>query len=90
MRRQKLFIVNKPMESKCNKYVNTDIHYLSPDGDWTRENGCLDLSLFYKDKLHIIGKGYHKFALSIKRKISRFQKKFTNTKKHREKTETNF
>ena len=67
-RRQKLLIVNELLESKCTNYVNTDIHYLSPDGDWIRENGCLDTSLFYKDKLHLIEKGYHKFALSIKRK----------------------
>ena len=79
-RRQKLLIVNKLLEIKCTNYVNTDIHYLSPDGDWIRENGCLDTSLFYKDKLHLIEKGYHKFALSIKRKISHFQKKFTNIK----------
>ena len=79
-RRQKLLIVNELLESKCTNYVNTDIHYLSPDGDWIRENGCLDTSLFYKDKLHLIEKGYHKFALSIKRKISHFQKKFTNIK----------
>ena len=65
-RRQKLLIVNELLESKCTNYVNTDIHYLSPDGDWIRENGCLDISLFYKDKLHIIERGYHKFVLSIK------------------------
>ena len=29
-------VINK---SKCTNYVNTDIHYLSPDGDWIRENG---------------------------------------------------
>ena len=75
-----MLIVNELLESKCTNYVNTDIHYLSPDGDWIRENGCLDTSLFYKDKLHLIEKGYHKFALSIKRKISHFQKKFTNIK----------
>ena len=74
-RRQKLLTVNELLENKCTNYVNTDIHYLSPDGDWIRENGCLDTSLFYKDKLHLIEKGYHKFALSIKRKISHFQKK---------------
>ena len=82
-RRQKLLIVNELLESKCTNYVNTNIHYLSPDGDWIRENGCLDTSLFYKDKLHLIEKGYHKFALSIKRKISHFQKKFTNIKTSR-------
>ena len=71
-RRQKLLIVNELLESKCTNYVNTDIHYLRPDGDWIRENGCLGTSLFYKDKLHLIKKGYHKFALSIKRKISHF------------------
>ena len=38
-RRQKLLIVNELLESKCTNYVNTDIHYLSPDGDWIRENG---------------------------------------------------
>ena len=53
---------------------------MSPDGDWIRENGYLDISLFYKDKLHLIEKGYFKLVLSIKRKISIFQKKFTNTK----------
>ena len=74
-RRQKLLIVNKLLEIKCTNYVNTDIHYLSPDGDWIRENGCLDISLFYKDKLHLIEKGYFKLASSIKRKISIFQKK---------------
>ena len=36
---QKLFTVNELLESKCTNYVNTDIHYLSPDGDWIRENG---------------------------------------------------
>ena len=80
-RRQKLFIVNELLESKCTNYVNTDIYYLSPDRDWIRENGCLDIYLFYKDKLHLFEKGYLKLALSIKRKISLFQKKFTNTKK---------
>ena len=68
------------LESKCTNYVNTNIHYLSLDGDWIRENGCLDISLFYMDKLHLIQKGYFKLALSIKRKISIFQKKFANTK----------
>ena len=71
----KLLIVNELLESKCTYYVNTDIHYLSPDGDWIRENGYLDISLFCKDKLHHIEKGYLKLALSIKRKISLFQKK---------------
>ena len=74
-RRQKLFIVNELLESKYTNYVNTDIHYLSLDGDWIRKNGCLDISLFYKDNLHLIEKGYLKLALSIKRKISLFQKK---------------
>ena len=74
-RRQKLFIVNELLESKCTNYVNTDIYCLSPDGDWIRENGYLDISLFYKDKLHLIEKGYLKLALCIKRKISLFQKK---------------
>ena len=59
-RRQKLLIVNKLLESKCTNYTN--IHYLSPDGDWIRENGCLNTSLFYKDKLRLIEKGYHKFV----------------------------
>ena len=72
---QKLFIANELLESKCTNYLNTSIHYLSRDGDWIRENGCLDISLFYKDKLHLIEKGYFKLALSIKRKISIFQKK---------------
>ena len=36
---QKLFTVNELLESKCTNYVNTDIHYLSPDADWIRENG---------------------------------------------------
>ena len=79
-RRQKLLIVNELLENKCTNYVNTDIHYLRPDGDWIRENGCLSTSLFFKAKLHLIEKGYHRFALSIKRKISHSQKKFTNTK----------
>ena len=57
-RRQKLFIVNELLENKCTNYVNTDIYYLSPDGDWIRENGCLDICLFYKDKLHLIEKEY--------------------------------
>ena len=68
------------LESKCTNYVNTNIHYLSLDGDWIREDSCLDISLFYKDKLYLIEQGYFKLALSIKRKISIFQKKFTNTK----------
>ena len=68
------------LESKCTNYVNTNIHYLSLDGDWIRENGCLDIFLFYKDKLHLTEQGYFKLALSIERKISIFQKKFTNTK----------
>ena len=67
------------MERKCTNYVNTDIHYLSPDGDLIRENGYLDKSLFYLDNLHLIEKGYLKLALSIKSKISLFQKKATNT-----------
>ena len=77
------------LESKCTNYVNTNIHYLSPDGDWIRENGCLDISLFYKDKLHLIDKGYLKLVLSIKRKISLFQKKLL-IQKHPEKTKTIF
>ena len=76
----KLLIVNELLESRCTYCVNTDIHYLSPDGDWIRENDYLDTSLFCKDKLHHIEKGYLKLALSIKRKISLFQKKFANTK----------
>ena len=79
-RRQKLFIVNELLESKYTNYVNTDIHYLSLDGDLIRGNGCIDISLFYKDNLHLIEKGYLNLALSIKRKISLFQKKITNTK----------
>ena len=79
-RRQKLFIVKELLESKCTNYVNTDIHYLSPDGDWIHANSCLDISLFYMNKLHLIEKGYLKSALSFKRKISHFQKKFTNIK----------
>ena len=45
-RRQKLFIVNELLESKPTNYVNTGIHYLSPDGDWIHENGYVDISLF--------------------------------------------
>ena len=63
---QKLFIANELLESKCTNYVNTNIHYLSLDGDWIRENGCLDIFLFYKDKLHLTEQGYFKLALSIK------------------------
>ena len=88
-RRQKLFIVIELLESKCTNYVNTDVHCLSPDGDWIYENGCLDISLFYKDKLHLIDKGYLKLVLSIKRKISLFQKKLL-IQKHPEKTKTIF
>ena len=83
-RRQKLFIV------KCTNYVHNDIHYLSPDEEWIRENGCLDISLFYEDKLYLIEKGYLKFALSIKRKISHFQKKFSNTKNIEKRQKTFF
>ena len=89
-RRQKLFIVNELLESKYTNYVNTDIHYLSLDGDWIRKNGCLDISLFYKDNLHLIEKGYLKLALSIKRKISLFQKKITNTKNIEERQKSFF
>ena len=32
-RKQKLFTVNELLESQCTNYVNTDNHYLSPDGD---------------------------------------------------------
>ena len=71
---QKLFIANELLKSKCTNYVNTNIHYLSLDGDWIREDSCLDISLFYKDKLHLIEQGYFKLALSIKRKISIFKK----------------
>ena len=79
LRRQKSFIVNELLENKCTNYSNTDIHYLSPDGDWIRENGHLDKSLFYKDNLHLIEKGYLKLALSIKRKINLIQENFTYT-----------
>ena len=79
VRRQKSFIVNELLENKCTNYSNTDIHYLSPDGDWIRENGHLDKSLFYKDNLHLIEKGYLKLALSIKRKINLIQENFTYT-----------
>ena len=79
VRRQKLFIANELLESKCTNYVNTNIHYLSPDGDWIRENGCLDIALFYKYKLHLIERECFKLTLSIKRKISLFKKKTTNT-----------
>ena len=68
-RRQKLLIVNELLENKCTNYVNTDIHYLRPDGDWIRENGCLDTSLFYKGKLHLIEKGYHFFCLSKEKSV---------------------
>ena len=79
-RRQKFFIANKLLESKCTNYVNTNIHYLSPDGDWICENSCHSISLFYEDKFYLIEMGYFKLAISIKRKISIFQKKFTDTK----------
>ena len=87
LRRQKSFIVNELLENKCTNYSNTDIHYLSPDGDWIRENGHLDKSLFYKDNLHLIEKGYLKLALSIKKKS--YPRKFY-LYKHREKTNTIF
>ena len=66
IRRQKSFTVNELLENKCTNYSNTDIHYLSPDGDWICKNGHLDKFLFYKDNLHLIEKGYLKSALSIK------------------------
>ena len=34
------------------KLIPTFIICLSPDGDWIRENGYLDVSLFCKGKLH--------------------------------------
>ena len=77
VRRQKSFIVNELLENKCTNYSNTSIYYLSPDGNWIRENGHLDKSLFYKDNLHLIEKGYLKLPLSIKRKINLIQENFT-------------
>ena len=35
-RTQKSYIVNKLLGNKCTNYSSTDIHYLSPDGDWIR------------------------------------------------------
>ena len=72
-------MVNKLLENKYTNYINTDIHYLSTDGDWIHENGYLDKFLFYKANLHPIEKGYLKIALSVKRKITDIQEKFTNT-----------
>ena len=77
------------LESKCTNYFNTNIHYLSPDGDWIREIGCLDISLFYMDKLHFIQKGYFKLALSIKKK-SVFSKKYLLIQKSSRKDKNHF
>ena len=63
VRRQKQFIVNELLKNKCTNYINTNIHYLSPDGDCICKNGYFDKSLFYNDNLHLIEKGYLKLAL---------------------------
>ena len=68
VRGQKSCIVNKLLEDKCTNYINIDIHYLRPDGNWIRENGHLDKPLFYKDNLHHVEKEYFKLALPIKEK----------------------
>jgi platelet-activating factor acetylhydrolase IB subunit beta/gamma len=51
-----------------NRYIaelSTNHHsgalYLKPENDWIRPNGTLDLQYYYKDKLHLIEKGYQKF-----------------------------
>ena len=58
------------------KLIPTFIICLSPDGDWIRENGYLDVSLFCKDKLH--------HCQSKEKSV--FSKKKYKCKKHREKT----
>ena len=90
-RRQKL---NELLESKCTNYVNTDIYYLRPDGDWIRENGCLDISLLYKDKLHLTETEYgssniNEVITAVLNLLLFFKKRFYMHKKHK-KHEKNF
>ena len=39
--------------------------YLKPENDWLCPNGTHNLRYYYKDKLHLIEEGYHKFSKYI-------------------------
>lgn len=47
-------IYRKQVENKYANYVNTDIHYLSTDGDWIRKKSYLAKSLFCNANLHVL------------------------------------
>ena len=69
--RQRSFIVNKLVESKCTNCINTDIHYV------LMETGFLKMATltnpYFIRTTYLIEKGYLKLALPFKRKIDLIQ-----------------
>ena len=66
-RRQKLLKTNNMLKGKCSQIPN--VLYVEPESAWVKTNMELEIAYFYKDKLHLIKKGYQKQASSISKKI---------------------
>ena len=54
--------VNQILKLKCYESSQTFVSY---DSSWTLANGSLNADLYYSDRLHLVEKGYLKFAESI-------------------------
>ena len=75
--RKKILEVNYHLETILQ---NSDLcDFLKPDEDWLFPNGTLNLSLYYKDMLHLSEEGYRKFTWHIKKYISSFSSTATSS-----------
>ena len=65
---KKIFEVNACVATLLQK--TTICGFLIPDENWLLPDKTLNLSYFYKDRLHLSKEGYKNFSLAIKSKLS--------------------
>ena len=70
-RRHKIKETNKHLRRYCKQFTN--FTYMEQDSDWVRNDGTLNVKLYYTDHLHLIEKGNEKLAASITRTIDKLE-----------------
>ena len=63
IRRKRIVEVNKCLQERC--YADHGLFYMAHDQNWTLPNGKLNSNLYHVDHLHLVEKGYEKFAENI-------------------------
>ena len=55
------------LKEKCSHIPN--VAYLEPKSDWVKTDTEVEITYFYKDELHLIGRGCQKLASPISKKL---------------------